>query len=96
MRALKTLCPAFALIALVFLALPDRGHAQVRRAGGAVRAASAVRSAGAVRVSQLGYGAGRLGLTTRQKYYVAASEELDLDAGPPVGSIGACASMKCR
>ncbi len=84
MRALKTLCPAFALIALVFLAFPDRGHAQVRRAGGAVRAAGAVSAAGAVRSSQLGYGAGRLGLTTRQRSYVAAPEELDLEAGPPI------------
>ncbi len=84
MRALKTLCPAFALIALVFLAFPGRGHAQVRRAGGAVRAAGAVSAAGAVRSSQLGYGAGRLGLTTRQRSYVAAPEELDLEAGPPI------------
>lgn len=76
MRALKTLCPAFALIALVILAVPDRVHAQ--------RAAEATaRASAAGRTSQLGFGAGRLGLTTR-KQYIAAPEELELDAGPPI------------
>ena len=71
MRAVKTLCPAFALIALAILAVPDRVHAQ-RAAVGTARASAAGRS------SQIGLGTPRLGLTTRRP--VAAPEELELDA----------------
>ena len=77
MRALKTFGPAVPLAALVFLALPARADAQ------AMRDERAATAGGDVRSSQLGYGAGRLGLTTRQAPDTAESW-LDLDAGPPV------------